>query len=320
MFYLIVVYRGIPGEEIDQGIIKPVKDETVFTSVSCFTEASLDEVINEEIKSDKKKATKKASKQTQKTMAAITEGDEDGVEETNETYKMVVGNCKQLNLNSNETKAVDNDKQLNSNPSDVTSETKETIGGGKTPANSNSVKVKPKKATKKTIPVDVLAQIQKHVTEWLTLETFIFLHGESKVKEILNERTLSDYFEKLKIADLQASQQIRYLNICRKLKLKEIADEKFDKSVNEGKLRPVPDYKQLKEESKNLDLKVRAFYSGSLHEQADTNFPTQGEKKPADDGETEPVLPLVEVNSQNVIRKKIYLESVNRTYVFLCGF
>lgn len=295
-----MLYRGVPGEEIDQGIIKPVKDETVFTPVSLFAEASLDEVIGDEIKSGKKRA----SKQTQKTMAVIAEGEEDGGQETkeellsankaNETKEMIVDESKQVKLSSkHETK--DKDKQLNSNAQ------RETFVGG----NSKSTK----KTIKKTV-VDVLGQILKHVAEWMTLETFIFLHGESKVKEILNERTLSDYFDKLKIADLQASQQNRYLNICRKLKLKEIADEKFDKSVSEGKLRPVPDFRQLKEEGKNLDLKVRAFYSASLHEQADTNFPTQ---KEADVEETEFVLPQVEVNSQNVIRKRIYLESVNRT-------
>lgn len=177
----------------------------------------------------------------------------------------------------------------------------------------------PKKQEKQTKAVDVLAKIQKHVNEWITLETFIYIHGENKIKSILNETTLSDYYEKLKIADLQATQQIRYLNICKRLKLREIADEKFDKSVNEGKLRPVPDYQQLKQESKGMDLKVLSFYSGALHEEADKNFPTPEKKEETSAEET--VLPLIDANSHNAIRRKIYLDCVNKTwFTFFCLF
>lgn len=168
------------------------------------------------------------------------------------------------------------------------------------------------KSAKKAVPVDILLQIRRHVNEWLTLETLIFLHGDAKVKTILNRTTLSDYFDKLKIAELQTSQQIRYFNICRKLKLKEIAEDKFDRSVTVSKLKPIPDYKQLKEESKNLVLKVRAFYSGALSEQEDTNFPTN-KRKEDDEDNIELVLPLVDATSQNLMRKRIYLNSVNGT-------
>lgn len=311
-----MLYRGIPGEEIDQGIVKSVKDEIAFTPVSLFTEASLDEVISDEIKNIKKK--ERSINQTQNSMAAIAEVDEESKQETkeqpstNDKQKETPEVCSK---NKEKVKLSESEEQFVKAREEKTSNFVDTVT-----SNSNASKqvkskeIKTKRIIKKAAPVDVLGQIQKHVTEWITLETFIFLHGEDRVKEILNENTLSDYFDKLKVADLQASQQIRYMNICRKLKLKEIADEKFDKSVNEGKLRPVPDYKQLKEESKNMDLKVRSFYTGKLHEQEDMNFPTDGKKEENED-EPEPVLPLVEVNSQNVMRKKIYLESVNRTYV-----
>lgn len=304
--------RGIPGEEIDQGVIKPVKDDNVFTSVSLFTEASLGEVIDDEIKNDKKILRKERNNsKLQNKMTAIAEGDEDDRQKqlTNETEtneKFIDGE-EHVNLNFVETKenVIDSKKQVNLNVVETTESVNETKDE-KQQLNSNS-------NVKKTIPTDILAEIQKHVNEWITLETFIFLHGENKVKAILNETTLGDYFDKLKVADLQAAQQIKYLNICKKLKLKEIADEKFDRCVNEGKLRPVPDFKQLKEESKAMDLKVRAFYSGGVHEQDDTNFPIKSENN---DDENELVLPLVDTNSQKALRRKIYLESVNRTYVY----
>lgn len=297
-------YRGVPGEEIDQGIVKPVRDESVFTSVSMFTEASLDEVISNEIKTNKKTQIREAvGNKTRSAMIPITEDDE---EENNDSQEQLLNsNSEQIDCAN---KAVET-KPINRDERDNKSESQDRELNVVTKSDT-----KRKVQKKKTVSVDVLSQIHKNMKAWITLETFIYLHGENKVKSILNETTLGDYFEKLKVADLEASQQIRYLNICRKLKLKEIADEKFDRSVNEGKLKPVPDYKQLKEESKSMDLKVRAFYSRSLHEQEDCNFPSQKKQNEAvGEEEVEPVLPLVDTFSQNVLRKKIYLDSVNRT-------
>lgn len=281
-FLQVISYRGVPGEEIDHGIAKPVKDDAVFTPVCSFTEASLEEAIEDEIRKDNKKKRDK-SRCLQSSMLTIAEDDE-----------QKVGDVQSITENKKE-------KELKSDPNLA-----------EKPEKSPD---KTAKITKKAAKVDVLAQIQIYVKEWVTLETLVFLHGEDKIKSILNEATLADYFDRLKVADLQASQQVKYLNICRKLKLKELAEEKFDQSVHGAKLKPIPDYKQLKEESKTLDLKVKAFYSGTLHEQDDTNFPTV--KKDGTEEEAEPVLPLVDTNSQNALRKKIYLDSVNRTSVSL---
>lgn len=289
-------FRGLPGEEIDQGIVTPVKDETVFTSVSLFTEASLHEVIKNEIK--KNGGRKRENKAT---MVAIAEGDEE---------QQVVVDKTDVSTATVDKTTAPLQQAIKTNV-DKTNDSLLKTSIDEPPLISKKTRV----TTKKTVSVDILAQIKKFVREWLTIETFIFIHGENKIKAILNETTLSDYFEKLKVADLQASQQLKYLNICKKLKLREIADEKFDKSVNEGKLRPVPDYKQLKEESKNLDLKVRAFYSGTVHEMEDRNFPAPEKSEEATNDRT--VLPLIGTNAQNALRKKIYLDSVNRAYVLV---
>lgn len=184
--------------------------------------------------------------------------------------------------------------------------------------NVEPLKVSSKKSKKKGIKsqkMDIELLLNKVLKEWLTVESLIFIHGESKVKEVLNERKLSDYFEELNITELQRDQQMKYLNICKRLQLQEMADEKFDNAlIGNTKLKPLPDYKKLKEENKQLDLKVKCFYGGVLHEKEDTNFPTKKNKnEKSEEQESPAILPLVDVNSQNAMRKKIFLTSINKS-------
>lgn len=176
---------------------------------------------------------------------------------------------------------------------------------------------KQKKKSSKSSKQDLKQILRRVLREWITLETYIFLYGEAKVKEILDEKKLSDYFEKLNVAELQRNQQAKYMDICRKLQLQEMADEKFDSALlGNTKLKPVPDYKKLKQESKDLDVKVKSFYSGVLYEREDPNFPTKVNKKEEEsnkDEEPPVVLPLADVNSQNALRRKIFLTSLNRS-------
>ncbi|CAH1955964.1 unnamed protein product [Acanthoscelides obtectus] len=178
---------------------------------------------------------------------------------------------------------------------------------------SSKVK-KSKKKISKSAKIDMETLLKRLVKEWLTLDTYIFLYGESKVKEILTEKKLSDYFDTLDVAGLQRDQQVKYMNICRKLQLQEMADEKFDNAlVGNSKLMPIPDYKKLKEETKELDMKVKSFYSGVLHEKEDTNFPAVKQKESEKSEEESPTfLPLVDISSQNALRRKVFLTSINK--------
>lgn len=157
---------------------------------------------------------------------------------------------------------------------------------------------------KKTI--DILKQVKKCISEWLTLEALIYIHGENRVKEVLNENKLSDYFDSLKIVELQICQQMKYLDICKKLNFKEMADEKFDRAVRSRTLNPVPDYKELKMENQNLDVKVKSFYNGELYEQNDKNFST---RDAATESGSSMILPQINTNVQ---RQKIFLTTANK--------
>lgn len=172
-----------------------------------------------------------------------------------------------------------------------------------------------KKRSSKDQKVDVESVIKTVLKEWLTIESYIFLFGEEKIKEVLDEKKLSDYFDKLNIAELKREQQIKYLEICKRLHLQEMADEKFDKAfLGNTKIMPLPDYQKLKTENKELSIKVKCFYTGVLQER-DHNYHMKNSKEYNENKEDEPpaVLPLVDVNSQTALRRKILLSSITKS-------
>lgn len=63
--------------------------------------------------------------------------------------------------------------------------------------------------------MDIEGVIRSAVEDWITLETCMFLHGEVKVKSVLNEKKMENYFEDLHIQELQLEQQMKYMEICR---------------------------------------------------------------------------------------------------------
>lgn len=154
--------------------------------------------------------------------------------------------------------------------------------------------------------------IKKYIKEWLTMDTCIFLNGYNKVKDVLTEKKLVEYFDNLKINERSIEQQMKYMTICKRLQLREMAEEKFDKATINSKFKPLPDYKQLKEESKDMNLKVRSFYDGSLYETRDSNFPVKPEESDNKSPSSTPILALNNWSSQNILRRKILFASTNK--------
>ncbi|KAG5889573.1 hypothetical protein JTB14_018557 [Gonioctena quinquepunctata] len=308
---------GLPGEFVDQGIFKPVVEQS-FTPVSAFTEVSLNDMIDHEKGRDKASKREKGRGQHKKvtklikTMQTINENTEQLEEEEAPVEKSPEIEKSQEHREDRVPLPViiENEENIDSK-FEAHSKAK---NGSESSSKPHSKKLK--KKVSKTLPkVDPEAIIKKVIKEWLTLETYIFLYGETKIKEILNEKKLSDYFEELKIANLQRDQQVKYMEICKKLHFKEMADEKFDNAVvGSTKMNPLPDYSKLKEENKDLNIKVKCFYSGVLHEKEDKNFPSKTKDDDSNNGEEPPaVLPLVDVNSQKALRRKIFLSAVNKS-------
>lgn len=165
-----------------------------------------------------------------------------------------------------------------------------------------------------SIKEDLLSNIKKSFKEWITLDSFIYLYGEEKIKEILSENKMGQYFDKLNVSSLQVPQKLKYMNICKRLHMQELAEERFHNDTVGHTLKPLPNFKQLKEEVQTLDLKVKSFYKGTLYEQADTNFPTIPVKEKQNIGEESTVLPMVDVLAQNALRRKVFLTSLNKSY------
>ncbi|XP_050301494.1 putative RNA polymerase II subunit B1 CTD phosphatase RPAP2 [Anthonomus grandis grandis] len=398
---------GLPGELIDQGIVKPANEVTNFTSINCFAQASLGDIternadssqskktrnfkrssmlkssmqtiketeIEEEKeglgestkvtkKIEQKKVVKVAKKETHKrhcivSLPSIEENEEKSKENdcVIETTAVIVKQeimqevnperIKQERLDLSENPSID---QSQSTQSQVLTETtnivtcktefnpiikmKELSIKAEPPEKIKTVKpkseplensqdnngAKTKKSSKKkdqeepTRALGIESLIRNSFDDWITLETCIFIHGETKVKHILNENKLSEYFDQFHVQELQREQQMRYMEICRRLQLQEMADDRFDKVYVGGtKLKPLPDFKKLKEESKELKLKVKAFFEGRMYEGDDKGFSTDDNKK-LDEEESPPaVLPPVDVHSQNLLRRKIFLNSLNK--------
>ncbi|KAJ8924689.1 hypothetical protein NQ315_000840 [Exocentrus adspersus] len=314
--------KGLPGKFVNQGIVNPVAVPS-FTPVSMFTEASLENIADTEkgkeklLNKGKGGHHRKSSKLLKSTMQTITENSEHVEEEESS-----VVNFSNLNKDGSKTNSqrLEHSNSLGTLPVIDENEEKmedktEVDENIKSSENLKTTKKLKKKATK-THKADIELLIQKSFKDWLTLDSLIFIHGEIKVKEILDERKLSDYFEQLNITELHWDQQMKYMSICKRLQLQEIAEEKFDNVlIGNTKLKPIPDYKKLKDENRDLNLKVKSFYGGVLHEKEDSNFPTVINKKDELNDEEGPpaVLPLVDVNSQNAMRRKIFLTSVNKS-------
>lgn len=217
-------------------------------------------------------------------------------------------NSKGWNPKGNSREVRENPNEIKENPEGIKENSEETKGNAKEMKENTKEIRDPPKENK------VGNRIKECLKQWLTIETYIFLHGETRVKEILTERKLAEYFEKLRITDLETVQQLKYMQICKRLHLQELAEEKFDKSVIGSKLQPLPDYKKLKEDGRELNLKVKSFYCGVLYEKEDSNFPMKPSKKDEEDAGSSVVLPMVDSSSQVALRRKVFMNSISKMY------
>lgn len=249
--------RGVPGEEVN---VEPSTTNSDFTSVSSFTEASLDEMAKMEIN-------------------------------------------KQDVLEKNDEKKTPEKKVIT----------------------KSKLKFNPNTKTKKVSDTYFLKNIEKCTLEWLTLDTIIFIYGEEHIKKYLSKEELEEYLQKSPTSETALIYQRKYKEICHKLHITQIAEDKYDRTVLDKSLKPIPDYKILKERSKGMDLRVRAFYTGASCSVDSKNVEvinkttneSQEVNDPSQEIEVPPVLPPLDNTSQDIIRSKVFLNSINKTLVTL---
>ncbi|KAF5273308.1 hypothetical protein FQR65_LT04730 [Abscondita terminalis] len=130
--------------------------------------------------------------------------------------------------------------------------------------------------------------IKQYVLEWLTPETYVFLFGDEKVKAVLTQLDLSH------ISQVSVIQKKELAQLCDRLNLLDCIENKLERTLLDKQLKPVPSYKQIKKENKDINIKVRSFYGGSSYE--------------VDGKEESDIIPVGD--SPNVIRQNVFLNSI----------
>ncbi|XP_011638251.1 putative RNA polymerase II subunit B1 CTD phosphatase RPAP2 [Pogonomyrmex barbatus] len=138
--------------------------------------------------------------------------------------------------------------------------------------------------------------VERSVREWVTKNTICLLMGEVDEKNQLLENL---------------TQHDRYQKLCKKLNRLQFEDEKEDRAnLEKNVLKPLPHFSVLQEDSKKMELKVRAFYEGRMTVTSPEDSTKESETK--DDDAYEPVLPLTDSHTPNALRRRIFLDNLNK--------
>ncbi|XP_072918773.1 putative RNA polymerase II subunit B1 CTD phosphatase rpap2 isoform X1 [Hemitrygon akajei] len=160
---------------------------------------------------------------------------------------------------------------------------------------------------------NVLELLRQTLSEWNTEETLRFLYG-SNLKHGRTQCSLP-----CQSSDATAQEQLDEDDLD-SLEVVEITDpnENISTSVQvkgaETTVRPLPNFEQLKQESEFLHLKVREFYKGRyvLPDNTEDKSEEHYQSTSAESREEDPVLPLVDSEARNQIRKRIVLDALKK--------
>lgn len=154
---------------------------------------------------------------------------------------------------------------------------------------------------------NIVLKIEKILREWISLDSLCFILGKDKIKEVLAEKKT----ENLPAFTQDVHLYERYLAICKKLNLLELEETKIDASYREETKKPLPDYEALKEEARQMDIKVKMFYKGDKVQFEDPEVKKDAEIK-SEAADSQPVLPLVDVHAQKALRRRIVVDKLRK--------
>ncbi|XP_022822199.1 putative RNA polymerase II subunit B1 CTD phosphatase RPAP2 [Spodoptera litura] len=182
---------------------------------------------------------------------------------------------------------------------------------GKEEENKPSKKVPQKK---QPLVTALTIEVEKCLGEWFTLDTLLLLFGEDKVREMVADKgdCIREYLNNYaKGIFYNSNVYDQYQALCKKLNMLELEDRKFDNQTLKRETKPLPDYTMLQEESKKMQLKVKAFFSGELEvPEPVAEEPIQSSEAVNEENTTN--LPLVDKNSQNALRRRIVCQHLNK--------
>ena len=175
-----------------------------------------------------------------------------------------------------------------------------------------AIKVVPKKPNKPVLssesPFDV---VKRTLVNWFTVDSFRVLFGEEQLKTRLRECNVSDsdgvWAAAVGDTSLEEQYQARYRELCRRLDLAEILEDRD--SVTEADRLPLPSFELLKKHSEEENLKMGAFLAGQ--QSFDRELVTSVVEKEVDTAE--PRIPLLDHRAQQQLRRKLVLEYLMKT-------
>ncbi|XP_037300943.1 putative RNA polymerase II subunit B1 CTD phosphatase RPAP2, partial [Manduca sexta] len=164
---------------------------------------------------------------------------------------------------------------------------------------------------KQPVVTTLTIEVEKCVAEWFTIDTLLFLLGEEKVKELVADKgeCIKEYLNNYaKGVFYNSNAYDQYQALCKKLNMLELEDKKYDAQTLHREMKPLPDYSIIQEESKKIQLKVKAFYAG----QTEIPTPEIVEKIEPTEEDNITQLPLVDKNAQNALRRRIVCQHLNK--------
>ncbi|XP_068628726.1 putative RNA polymerase II subunit B1 CTD phosphatase RPAP2 [Battus philenor] len=330
--------NGSLGQEVDLGVVERVKmgsEKPTFTSVNDFANASLTEFGNdgnkhtEDILNNISKLNNVNSNSDKDTDIKNKAIESSNIKDTPEKFKMqenkdlINEDCSQQKKNGTGLKSKSN--RSIPNPLNIVGEIIEKPEKPIDPILINSpqnISVKKDLTTIKKVPqrkqpsvTTITIEVEKCLAEWFTIDTLIFIFGEQRVKEMVTDKgeCIKEYLNNYAQSIFYNSNSYdQYQALCRKLNMLELEDRKYDAQTLQRETKPLPDYSVLQEESKKIQLKVKAFLSG------DTEIITVDENAtdnttPTESTEDRPTqLPLVDKNAQNALRRRIVCQHLNK--------
>ncbi|XP_072935349.1 putative RNA polymerase II subunit B1 CTD phosphatase RPAP2 [Epargyreus clarus] len=325
---------GSLGQEVDLKIIERIdvrRDKQMYTSINDFASASLNEITGDEpadSNSNDKENIYNDIKNIEGTESSISDIKEPSSSKSNRNVEQKKNintddNLKTLHKEIPVTTKVQNRKPV-SNPLNIVGEIIEKPERKidpiitREPNTETAQKLNDtcKKAPQKKQPsiTAFTIEVEKCLAEWFTLDTLIFLFGEEKVKEIVVDKgeCIKQYFNNYgKSLFYTSNTYDQYQALCRKLNMLELEDKKYDAQTLHRETKPLPDYSVLQEESKKMELKVKAFLAGELEvpEPKPEEITT---KTSTDEVENPTQLPLVDKNAQNALRRRIVCQHLNK--------
>lgn len=139
----------------------------------------------------------------------------------------------------------------------------------------------------------LVVHVEQSVKEWVTENTLCLLMGEMDEKHQLLE---------------SLTQHDRYQQLCKKLNRLQLEDEKEERaSLKKNELKPLPHFSVIQEEAKKIDLKVHAFYEGRMKITS-----SEVNKEPENKDDDNSVLPLTDAHAPNALRRRIFLDKLNK--------